>query len=374
VPGLALEVGAPAGRSRLNYRTTAGIRRRLKIGLAGGVTLGAARALAMKALAAVSDGDDPAADRKEARAAAQSVRAYLDEVYAPKVLAHRKDGGAPKDKDDSGSGTYARIRNAWKTILDLQLAQVSRDAIEKVLGDRREAGKQAGTLLRDWSAFRAMLTDAVDRGQLAAVPMARRPEPIRKLRGTSVCATSGSGTRTRRGRGLDGGRAPEALAAFSPTGQEARTSCDARPGSRSRPACAAGDRAPHGQIVNLRERRIVPAAHEVRQRRTITSTIRSRRVEALEDPREGRLARRGQAEDVAEDSRTGSRRGPARAPGRSSRISHFRLQTRFRGALRACGSLRGPRCLRHSSVLRRGEIRARRGGRVREAVLGMQAS
>ncbi len=40
-----------------------------------------------------------------------------------------------------------------------------------------------GTLLRDWSSFRAMLADAVDRGHLAAIPMARRPEPIRKGKG-----------------------------------------------------------------------------------------------------------------------------------------------------------------------------------------------
>src|SRR4051812_7061099 len=101
VPGLALEVGASgAGTFWLNYKTTSGIRRRLKIGLAGAITLGDVRALAMRALADVAANKDPAADRKAARASAQSVRAYLDDVYAPKVLAHRKAGGAPAQKGE----------------------------------------------------------------------------------------------------------------------------------------------------------------------------------------------------------------------------------------------------------------------------------
>ena len=38
-------------------------------------------------------------------------------------------------------------------------------------------------MLRDWSAFRALLADAVDRGHLAAVPVNKRPMPIRKGKG-----------------------------------------------------------------------------------------------------------------------------------------------------------------------------------------------
>ena len=116
-------------------------------------------------------------DDMEARSAAQTVREYLDDVYDPKVLQHAKGGAATKARLLGEKG------GTWKTLLGDPLAQLTRDAIEKALADRKEAGKSAGTLLRDWSAFRAMLADAVDRGHLAAVPMARRPEPIRKLRG-----------------------------------------------------------------------------------------------------------------------------------------------------------------------------------------------
>jgi integrase len=174
VPGLALDVGTEGAATYwLNFRTHAGIRRRLKIATAGAVTLKTARDLAMAALAAVGRGDDPAQARKEARSAAQTVREYLENVYAPKVLQHAKGG------DD----TKARILAAWEPILGRPIAQISRDAIELVLAVRKDDGLKAGTLLRDWSAFRAMLADAVDRGHLAAIPMTRRPEPIRKLHG-----------------------------------------------------------------------------------------------------------------------------------------------------------------------------------------------
>jgi hypothetical protein len=53
-------------------------------------------------------------------------------------------------EDERGSGTYARILSAWKPILDVQLAVMTRDVIEKALADRKAAGKKAGTLIRDW--------------------------------------------------------------------------------------------------------------------------------------------------------------------------------------------------------------------------------
>src|SRR5439155_22368866 len=100
-----------------------------------------------------------------------------DDVYDPKVLQHAKGGAATKAR------ILAKKGGTWKPLLDMPLATITRDVIETALSDRKAAGRKAGTLLRDWSAFRAMLADAVDRGHLAAIPMARRPEPIRKLQG-----------------------------------------------------------------------------------------------------------------------------------------------------------------------------------------------
>src|SRR5439155_15844091 len=100
-----------------------------------------------------------------------------DDVYDPKVLQHAKGGAATKAR------ILAKKGGTWKPLLDMPLATITRDVIETALSDRKAAGRKAGTILRDWSAFRAMLADAVDRGHLAAIPLARRPEPIRKLRG-----------------------------------------------------------------------------------------------------------------------------------------------------------------------------------------------
>lgn len=190
VSGLSLQVDASGSASFvLQYRTKGGVARSLGLAAAGAISLDDVRSLALEKLVEVKRGGDPAQEKRDARAQAQlakssTVRAYLTDVYAPKVLKHRKDGGVPKDKDDEiGSGTYARIRSAWEPLLDLQLGALTRDAIDKVLADRKDDNKAMGTLLRDWSAFRALLADAVDRGHLAALPMARRPEPIRKGKG-----------------------------------------------------------------------------------------------------------------------------------------------------------------------------------------------
>src|SRR5205814_10528002 len=129
---LSLLVGASgASTFWLHYRTHAGTRRRLKIGVAGAVTLKSARDLAREALAAVGRGGDPVSDRMAARAASETVRAYLRDVYGPKVLSHRKDGGMPRARKDGEepkpSGTYGRILAAWEPLLDVQLAALTRD-------------------------------------------------------------------------------------------------------------------------------------------------------------------------------------------------------------------------------------------------------
>src|SRR2546422_5034690 len=184
VPGLALMVGATGAATWwLQYRNAAGQRRMHKVCPAGAASLRDARALARKLLVAVASGADPAAEKRQARresAKGKTVRQYLEDVYEPKKLSQRKAR--------NGAIAKAHILSSWAPLLDVQLGELTRDTIEKVLADRK-AGKRKdgsrktkdGTLLRDWSAFRAMLADAVDRNYLAAMPLARRPEPLRGL-------------------------------------------------------------------------------------------------------------------------------------------------------------------------------------------------
>src|SRR5207237_125944 len=80
------------------------------------------------------------------------------------------------------SGTYARIRSAWGPLLGKSLAEITRAEIERTLAARKAKGKAIGTLHRDWTALRALLGDALERGYLSALPTTRRPEPIRKTK------------------------------------------------------------------------------------------------------------------------------------------------------------------------------------------------
>ena len=196
VAGLSLQVGAMGSASFvLAYETHEGTRTRMAVAPAS-VPLKEARKLALAAVLNVKGGGDPLKEKRDARTTEEltkssTVRAYLADVYAPKVLAHKKAGGVPKEEGGKPGGSYGRILAAWEPLLDHQLEGLTRDAIETVLADRKDDGLAMGTLIRDWSAFRAMLSDATTRrvpgGEgrcyLAAVPMTKRPEPIKGKKG-----------------------------------------------------------------------------------------------------------------------------------------------------------------------------------------------
>lgn len=378
VPGLALEVGAGgAATFWLWYRTTAGQRRHLKIGAAGAISLDAARELAMAALVAARRGEDPAQTRKEARSAAQTVREYLDDVYGPKVLQHAKCGVTAR----------GRILAAWKPVLGLPIAHISRDAIEKVLADRKDAGRKAGTLIRDWSAFRAMLADAVDRGHLAAIPMARRPEPIRKLQGNQRVRYLGQRD-TDEDRAADAGEAERfdrTLAAwhFNEAGGGDFLRCVAGI------AISTGMR--RGEIVRLTDKLINKRERRIDLTPEITKSNKARTV-FLSDPALAALAiwkirgkggelfpGQGKTEEVAGrwERRITLREWPRFCAKARLEDFHFHdLRHTFAvRLLRSCGSLAKVRdALGHASVAQTEKYAHVAQSEVRDAVLGMRVS
>ncbi|SRR5216683_258095 len=175
VPGLSLRVGKGGSATYwLHYRVQ-GRRRRHKVGAAGAVTLDDARARARRLLVKVEDGQDPLALARAEAEAQRTVRSYLEDVYAPRVLAHRKDG----------DGTRSRILAVWAPLCDVPLSQLTRDRIEELLAERR-AKVKAGTVLRTWNPFRRMLRDAAERKAIPAelaAELLRRPEALGGLRG-----------------------------------------------------------------------------------------------------------------------------------------------------------------------------------------------
>ena len=182
IGGLALSVKENGSASYVfQYRTLAGQPRRHGLGVAAPGTLAGARAAAEKMRGAVREGRDPIEERRAARTEAQAaqastVRRYLLDTYDPVVLAHRKDG----------NGTKARILASWEALLDTPLTQVTREAVEKVLSDRKAATNPDGSRLLTnatlRATFRSMLAHAVRGGQLAALPMMGKPEAIHGLR------------------------------------------------------------------------------------------------------------------------------------------------------------------------------------------------
>jgi len=183
VRGLVLQVAANGTASFvLHYRTRDGIQH--TTGIPSG-SLKDVRAYALAELAKVRAGGDPVGEKREARGAAVraksgTVRAYLEGPYWLEKLKHRKGR--------NGAIAKTHMLAAWKDVLDVQLGALTRDAIEKVLGDRKSATKKDGTrktkdgtLLRHWNPLRAMLDHAVRRGYLAAMPTTGRPEPLRGL-------------------------------------------------------------------------------------------------------------------------------------------------------------------------------------------------
>ena len=289
VPGLVLAISGDGKASfLLHYRTKDGSQRTLKVASAGAMPLKAVRKLARTKLEEVGRGGDPAEEKREARAESAraeeqertgTVRAYLDQVYGPKVLAHLKDGGASKPstrfpgRDMKPSGTWGRILSGWEPLLEVQLSALTRDAIEKVLSDRKARGKAMGTLLRDWSAFRALLADAVDRGQLAAVPMAKRPMPIRKEKGNQRVRWLGQFDREDVAEGQDErSRFNEALKAFD--GAEQCGGDFLRFAARL--ALATGMR--RGELVRLTEKMINSRARTITLPPEITKSTKGRVV------------------------------------------------------------------------------------------------
>ncbi len=165
VPGLYLQVGETGHAAfYLAFRSpTSGTRTNMKIATIEApdeATLARARSKAVQAREQLGTGQDPAAVERKRQDEAQTLGAYLRGTYAPKVLQHRKDGGCPKEQGGKATGTYARLEAAWKPLLLVGLAEITREQIEQHLAWRKGAGKLAGTLFRDWSALRVPVEHA----------------------------------------------------------------------------------------------------------------------------------------------------------------------------------------------------------------------
>jgi integrase len=153
----------------------------VKLGNATELELDEARDLAIDARRLMRKGINPNEQKRAARAEAEkkvaderarvSVRKYVTGDYWQKHLRNKKSGHAEQD----------RLLAAWGDVLDQRLDELTADAINDALQARRDAGLAAGTVLRDWTSFRAMLGKARAAGLVAALPL--RPQALQGLQG-----------------------------------------------------------------------------------------------------------------------------------------------------------------------------------------------
>jgi integrase len=194
-PGLFLRV-QPSGL-RTFYVNLPG-KRRVALGRYGNVTLEAARDLARTMLAeARIEKLSPAAAAAAKVGRAPTLRRFLDDRYAPWVLAHRKDG----------AGTVTRLNDNFATLMRQHLHHLDAAAVEKWRTERLATGVSAATVNRDLTALRAVLSKAVEWGVLPRHPMTAvkqlatdddaeprwlTPEEVARLRAT-LCRLAVSG-------------------------------------------------------------------------------------------------------------------------------------------------------------------------------------
>lgn len=179
VSNLVLRVNADCTVRTWNvqYRNAAGQRRFYRIGNTNSgkvLTVREARNRAKAILGRIAQGEDVflsdrqekaqhAAQLAEAKARdARTLRAFLDDRYAPDYLSTRP----------SGAATKARIKASWAELLDTDIAKLTKAQIDAIRAKRRAAGLMPQTINRDVTALKALLSKALEWGVIERHPLA----------------------------------------------------------------------------------------------------------------------------------------------------------------------------------------------------------
>lgn len=147
-----------------------GKRRRYKIGRGGegNLTPEQARDVAKKKAGMIAHGEDPQEKRQQRRkehatAKTKTLKGFIDNKYKPWVLAERKDAKA----------TLKRLAANFSSLGDRPLKEISAWDIQKWRSEQLKAGKAKTTANRDVTAIRAVLSKAVEWGDLEHHPLDR---------------------------------------------------------------------------------------------------------------------------------------------------------------------------------------------------------
>ena len=159
LPGFVVRVHRSG---RASYVVSLGRGRWYTLGPVSHLKLKDAREAAQAILGDVARGKDPVGEKRASRS--MTFKTYLQEVYAPWLLDHRK----------TGVEIAKRLQRHFVPVLgSTTLGDISGFTIEKWRSKRLKAGKAPGTVDRDISDLRGALTKAVEWGKLSAHPLAK---------------------------------------------------------------------------------------------------------------------------------------------------------------------------------------------------------
>ncbi len=162
IKGLMLRV-QPSGVKSFYVEWSRG--KRVAIGRFPGCTLATARAKALEVLNDAAKHGVPAAAHPKTKV--PTFKAFIDDEYAPWVLAERK----------AGKATVANIRAQFSEFDSKPLTAITAWAIDKFKARRLHAGISPVTVNRDLDRIRAAINKAVEWNLLAANPLATVERP-----------------------------------------------------------------------------------------------------------------------------------------------------------------------------------------------------
>ena len=172
----------PTGRKTFyfSYRPSDGLRKRIKVGVLGQITVANARDIAERFAADVTKGVDVQITKKTNKKEAieqreKTLRRFIENYYKPWVLANRKSGQETLNRTIRNFGEY----------LDYPLEQISVLLIEKWRTAKLEAGLQPVTVNRSVAGLRAKLSKAVEWDIIEEHPLLKL-KPLRVDRSPKV--------------------------------------------------------------------------------------------------------------------------------------------------------------------------------------------
>lgn len=151
-----------------SYRNAQGKRKRYRIGNQAHMTPAQARDTAETIALKIANGEDAQEKKKqhkidEAKAKLKTVVGFLENKYAPWVLAERK----------TGQDTIKRIQRNFQELLPRPMSEINSWIIEKWRSQELKKNKKPISINRDIVALRAMLSKAVEWDFLDFHPLAK---------------------------------------------------------------------------------------------------------------------------------------------------------------------------------------------------------